>query len=180
MILSDQAIKTLLDSHVLTIDPMEPEQIQPASVDIRLGHSFSIVEDFCTGILSLDKEIPYKSIQTDTYLLLPGQFVLATSMEYIKLPDAVPWGASVFSSKMLAGWILALKVKLHWSSLMQTAGQLNSRQDGALGSWYLHKQICRFCIHTRENTSVNEAPLVLGYSATAIFRNNGIEALIST
>ena len=63
------------------------EQIQPASVDVRLGNTFSIVEDMSRGILSLDNEIVYKTITADTYVLLPGQFVLASTMEYFELPD---------------------------------------------------------------------------------------------
>ena len=35
----------------------------------------------------MEHEISYKTIQTDTYLLLPGQFVLATTMEYFRLPE---------------------------------------------------------------------------------------------
>ena len=35
----------------------------------------------------MSNKIQYKTIQTDTYLLLPGQFVLATTMEYFVLPD---------------------------------------------------------------------------------------------
>ncbi len=45
------------------------------------------MEDSSAGIIALDKEIQYKTIRTDRYLLLPGQFVLATTMEYISLPD---------------------------------------------------------------------------------------------
>ena len=66
---------------------MEKHQIQPASVDIRLGNTFSIVEDLPSGIINLEDEIPYKTIVTDTYILLPNQFVLATTMEYFHLPD---------------------------------------------------------------------------------------------
>jgi len=45
------------------------------------------VEDSSTGIIDLEREIRYKTIETDKYLLLPGQFVLATTMEYIALPE---------------------------------------------------------------------------------------------
>jgi len=62
-------------------------KIQPASVDIRLGNTFSIVEDSCTGIINLEKEVKYKTITSDTYILLPNQFVLATTMEYFELPN---------------------------------------------------------------------------------------------
>lgn len=87
MILSDKSIKAMLAEGTLGIEPIDEEQIQPASVDIRLGDSFSIVEDSSSGIITMDKDISYKTIHTDTYLLLPGQFVLATTKEYFRLPD---------------------------------------------------------------------------------------------
>lgn len=77
----------MLKDKSLVVSPISEEQMQPASVDIRLGNTFSIVEDTSTGIISLDNNIKYKTIETDTYLLLPGQFVLATTMEYFELPD---------------------------------------------------------------------------------------------
>ena len=87
MILSDKTILKMLNTGELTITPLESDQIQPASVDIRLGRTFSVVEDSPTGIISMDKKIQYKTIEADTYVLLPGQFVLATTIEYFALPD---------------------------------------------------------------------------------------------
>ena len=87
MILSDKTIIQMLDEKSLVISPLEKEQIQPASVDIRLGNTFSIVEDSSTGVISLEQPINYKTITTDSYIILPGQFVLATTMEYFELPD---------------------------------------------------------------------------------------------
>lgn len=87
MILSDKTIERLLDAGALAIEPLGDGQVQPASVDIRLGRTFSVVEDGAGGIINLDDEIPYKTIEADEYLLLPGQFVLATTEEYVRLPD---------------------------------------------------------------------------------------------
>ena len=87
MILSDKTIFAMRKEGSLTISPMEDSQVQPASVDIRLGTTFGIVDDSSTGVITLEDKIQYKTIETDTYVLLPGQFVLATTMEYIKLPD---------------------------------------------------------------------------------------------
>lgn len=87
MILSDITIHQMLSDGKLIISPMQERQIQPASVDIRLGDTFCIVEDSSEGIINLEREVRYKTIKSDTYLLLPGQFVLATTMEYIALPD---------------------------------------------------------------------------------------------
>ena len=87
MILSDKTIKKMLDQGTLVAYPIDEEQIQPASLDIRLGDTFSIVEDDEKGIISLDKSIKYKTIKADSFLLMPGQFILATTMEYFELPD---------------------------------------------------------------------------------------------
>ncbi len=87
MILSDKSILKMLEEKTLTITPLEREQIQPASVDIRIADTYIVVEDLPSGIIRMDKEIRYKTIRTDSYLLLPGQFVLASTMEYFELPD---------------------------------------------------------------------------------------------
>ena len=87
MILSDRTIIKMLDEKSLVINPVTKEQIQPASVDIRLGNTFSVVDDTPSNIITLESQISYKTITTDTYLIMPGEFVLATTMEYFELPD---------------------------------------------------------------------------------------------
>lgn len=89
MILSDKTIVRMRKEKKLTIEPLKEEQIQPASVDIRLGDTFSVVEDNSEGMISLTDEIQYKTIQSDRYVLLPGQFVLATTLEYVNLPNSL-------------------------------------------------------------------------------------------
>lgn len=87
MILSDKTIHKMLEEGSLVVDPVTEGQVQPASVDIRLGDSFSIVDDTADNIITMGSEIQYKTIKADRYLLLPGQFVLATTQEYFELPD---------------------------------------------------------------------------------------------
>lgn len=87
MVLSDGEISRLLKEQSLCIEPLEERQIQPASVDIRLGDTFCVLEDTSNGIIRLSDDVKYKTIVTPRYLLLPGQFVLATTIEYFKLPD---------------------------------------------------------------------------------------------
>lgn len=87
MILSDKTIKKLLETKELEIYPLEDIQIQPASVDIRLGDTFTIVEDTSSGVIQLSSEMRYKTIKSERYLLMPGQFVLSTTMEYLKMPN---------------------------------------------------------------------------------------------
>ena len=87
MILSDKTITEMLKSRKLVIEPLNANQIQPASVDVRLGNTFSVVDDTPSGIITLNSQITYKTITADRYLILPGQFVLATTMEYFELSD---------------------------------------------------------------------------------------------
>lgn len=89
MILSDKTILDMMKSGRLAIEPFEDYLIQPASVDIRLGNTFSMIEDSSDGIIALDKQIHYKVFETERYLLLPGQFVLATTKEYFSLPNDI-------------------------------------------------------------------------------------------
>ena len=87
MILSDKTIFKMLEEGTLVAEPIEEGQVQPASIDIRLGNSFSIVDDTADNIITMGSEIKYKTIHAEKYLLLPGQFVLATTQEYFELPD---------------------------------------------------------------------------------------------
>ena len=87
MILSDGEISLLLESGKLCIRPFSPEQLQPASVDITLGNTFGVLDELSSGILRANDPIRYRTITTPRYLLLPGQFVLAATKEYIALPN---------------------------------------------------------------------------------------------
>lgn len=87
MILSDKTLSEIIENKQLVVEPLEEYQVQAASIDIRLGNTFSIVEDTPNGIINMDNEVKYKMITTDKYIILPGQFVLATTMEYFELPN---------------------------------------------------------------------------------------------
>lgn len=87
MILSDKTITELLKTGRLGITPLEENQIQPASVDIRLGSNYSNMRDSSLAVVHMDKTVEYETTTAEKYLLLPGQFVLATTMEYFKLPN---------------------------------------------------------------------------------------------
>jgi dCTP deaminase len=62
--------------------------IQPASIDITLGRSFCFpsMKNNDT-IIKLDSELEYTEIEKDSYVLLPHQFVLGTTEQYIRLPN---------------------------------------------------------------------------------------------
>lgn len=66
----------------------ERGQIQPASVDVTLGSSFK--RPVTHTIVTMDKPIEYAEItplQGKYIMLSPHSFLLATTQEYIDLPD---------------------------------------------------------------------------------------------
>lgn len=87
MILSDKTIKRLLAEKRLSVEPLEPHQIQPASVDLRLGNHFLAIEETKMTSLSLDSKIHYRELIQDEMVIPPKSFILATTMEFIKLPN---------------------------------------------------------------------------------------------
>ena len=87
MILSDGEIRNYIQMGQLITSPLNDDQIQPASIDVTLGNTFSVIRDYANGIIDPSKKTEYRTFEADEFVLLPNQFVLATSREYVKLPD---------------------------------------------------------------------------------------------
>lgn len=87
MILSDGEIKKLIETGELCISPMEESQIEPASVDVRIGNTFCMLSHSFEPVIRFSEGAKYTDIVADKFTIAPGDFVLATTMEYIKLPS---------------------------------------------------------------------------------------------
>lgn len=87
MILSDVTLNQLIQSGELKVDPINEESIQPASIDCRLGDHFLVVEDRQMHTIDLNSEILYRQIQGPEITIPPHSFLLATTMEFVELPD---------------------------------------------------------------------------------------------
>lgn len=77
----------MLKSGRLVVDPITPESIQPASIDCRLDRNFLVVEDRNMGTIDLNSEVLYREYEGNVITIPPHTFLLATTMEYIRLPD---------------------------------------------------------------------------------------------
>jgi len=89
MILSDRTINRYIQSGELEITPFDQNSVQPASIDCRLGSHYLLVDDINMGVIDMDKEIKYREIEGTCITLPPRSFVLATTQEYIKLPNNI-------------------------------------------------------------------------------------------
>ena len=91
MILSDRDILCMLNSGELEIEPFDEKSLQPAGYDLRLDKTFAI---YTSELLDTRDRasIQYKMVEVsekEGFVLKPHQFVLGSSIEYIKLPDDV-------------------------------------------------------------------------------------------
>lgn len=89
MILSDGTLKSMLEAGELVCEPIKENSIQPASIDCHLGKDFLVVEDRQMHTIDLDSEILYRKIEGDEITVPPHSFLLATTEEYVKLPDNI-------------------------------------------------------------------------------------------
>jgi len=89
MILPDHEIRKLLKSGKLEIDPLDPDQIQPACVDLSLGSEFGIFKHLQEPYIDARNPKEYTEVldtQGKPFTLHPGEFVLGITRERIKLP----------------------------------------------------------------------------------------------
>jgi dCTP deaminase len=87
MVLSDGTLKKLIESGELGVSPLDKDSIQPASIDCRLGDHFLVIEDRQMQTIDLNTEIIYRQITGPSITIPPHSFLLATTMEYVKLPN---------------------------------------------------------------------------------------------
>lgn len=96
MVLSDRDIKKSLSSGHIVIKPKPKftEQLGSCSLDLRLGDTFRVfehsrfayVDPYKKGVgEKITKEI--KVTKKEPFIIQPNDFVLATTIEYVEIPD---------------------------------------------------------------------------------------------
>ena len=92
--LSDRTIKEELAKGRLVIDPLDPSDIQPASVDVHLADTFRVFKvsarpyiDIRHPMDDLTDEVVIEPEQA--FFIHPGEFVLASTLQVLTLPDDI-------------------------------------------------------------------------------------------
>jgi dCTP deaminase len=95
MVLSDRDLREALSSGKVKITP-EPDlaiQLGSCSIDLRLGNTFRIFESGVHGVIDPQKNAGReftKEIKVEegtAFIIQPGDFVLATTVEKLEVPD---------------------------------------------------------------------------------------------
>ena len=92
VILSDISIKKALADGRIVIDPLDERAIQPSSVDLRIDHYFRVFRNHTTPFIDpkLNQEdlTELVTVEGDTpFILHPGEFVLASTLERVAVGD---------------------------------------------------------------------------------------------
>lgn len=90
MVLSDKTIREEMATGEIVIEPFEPDDLQPASVDLHLDRDVRVFVNHTEGYVDLGKETPdltkVETIPEDrAFILHPGEFVLGNTLERIEL-----------------------------------------------------------------------------------------------
>ena len=94
MVLSDRTIREELDLGRIVISPLAEGNIQPASVDVRLGRRIVVFRQPGRGLIDVrhamdDMTEEQELGDAEPFLLSPGSFVLGGTLEYIEVPDDI-------------------------------------------------------------------------------------------
>jgi dCTP deaminase len=90
MLLSDRDLIAALKSGELGVDPFEPNLVQPSSIDVRLDRSFRVFNNHLyTHIDPAERQDDLTALVEvaagEAFVLHPGEFVLASTLEVITL-----------------------------------------------------------------------------------------------
>ena len=90
MFLSDIDIKEAIKKGEIVIEPLNEENIGPASVDLTLGRDY-LISDYHKGppVIVFGEELIYERREGDVITIPPQEFVLATTNEYIKIANNI-------------------------------------------------------------------------------------------
>lgn len=91
MLLSDRDLTAELDAGRIRITPHDPALIQPASVDVRLDRWFRVFDNHRYPHIDPAVEQPdltrlVEVGEGEAFILHPGEFVLASTLEHLTLP----------------------------------------------------------------------------------------------
>ena len=126
--LSDIAIRTVLnhedaDLRLVVCPVLDAEQIGSASIDLRLGTEFMEVQRTQQGVLdpfSVQDEQRFNVAFGNQLIIHPGQFLLGSTLEYLRVP------------RQLAGQVLNRSSWARNGLLVATAASVHPGFTGAL------------------------------------------------
>jgi dCTP deaminase len=90
-VLSDRDIRASIESGDVRIDPYDPRDLQPSSVDLHLDRSFRVFRNNRYAFIDVRTSQPdltelLRVDDDEPFILHPGEFVLGQTVEWVELP----------------------------------------------------------------------------------------------
>ena len=89
--LSDRTIRRLIDDGRIEIDPYDAALLQPSSVDVRVDRLFRVFRNNRAPYIDVKVEQDLTELvevaDEEPFILHPGEFVLGSTLERVRLPD---------------------------------------------------------------------------------------------
>jgi dCTP deaminase len=164
MILCDWEIRARCEGGM--VSPFDENLLNPASLDVRLGRFLRIESVADPGMVLYDME-RNGCTEQNPYLLRPGQFVLAETVETFNLPDQIAAQFMLKSSRARSGLehLMAGYCDPGWHGSKLTMELHNSRQLHPVPIWPGMK-IGQMVFH-----KMSQAPL-RSYAITGRYNND--------
>lgn len=94
MVLSDKSIREEIGSGGIGIDPFDPSDVQPASVDLHLDDKVLVFRNSTAPYVDLKEAVPELNemvviSEAQPFILHPGEFVLGSTLERVTLSDSL-------------------------------------------------------------------------------------------
>lgn len=90
MIASDKTLREMLKTGDLKITPEDAIRINPSSINLTLGTTFTKVKRPSSGVVDLSLPQEHEVIHVEkggTFVIAPHEFILATTAEKVRIPD---------------------------------------------------------------------------------------------
>ena len=94
MLMSDRDIRAQIEAGRIGLEPLEMGLLQPSSMDVRLDRFFRLIDNHKYPVIdpAVDQPELTRLIEVDpdeAFILHPGEFVLGSTYEFVKLPDDI-------------------------------------------------------------------------------------------
>ncbi|MCU0506695.1 MAG: dCTP deaminase, partial [Chloroflexi bacterium] len=91
-VLADRDIRARIEARSIVIDPYDPGDLQPSSVDLHLDRSFRVFRNNRYPYIDVRQAQPDLTEmvtvgEDEGFILHPGEFVLGQTLEWVELPD---------------------------------------------------------------------------------------------
>jgi dCTP deaminase len=92
MILSDKSILEEIDAGRIVIEPFDKSCVQPSSIDLHIDRYFRVFRNHSSRVIDVKEnqedltelvEVP----ESEALILHPGEFILGSTLEKIKIPE---------------------------------------------------------------------------------------------